>query len=211
MSNDTLIRICWPKEQCPLLKEDVVLVDSPGIDVSPDLDSWIEKFCLDADVFVLVANAESTLMQTEKNFFHRVSERLSKPNIFILNNRWDASANELETMAEVKQQHLERSIQFLVDELKVATKQEAENRVFFVSAKEALYDRVKNGKGTPTPTIELREGFQSRLFDFSNFERKFEVGRRLFCYVIKFTMEPFVNIYSNNNNYNNYNCNNNIA
>ena len=37
---------------------------SPGIDVSPDLDTWIDKFCLDADVFVLVANAESTLMQT---------------------------------------------------------------------------------------------------------------------------------------------------
>jgi len=37
---------------------------SPGIDVSPDMDQWIDKFCLDADVFVLVANAESTLMQT---------------------------------------------------------------------------------------------------------------------------------------------------
>jgi len=41
-----------------------VTVCSPGIDVSPDIDSWIDKFCLDADVFVLVANAESTLMQT---------------------------------------------------------------------------------------------------------------------------------------------------
>jgi len=49
---------------CSLLKDDVVLLDSPGIDVSPDLDGWIDKFCLDADVFVLVANAESTLMQT---------------------------------------------------------------------------------------------------------------------------------------------------
>ena len=37
---------------------------SPGIDVSPDLDLWIDKHCLDADVFVLVANAESTLMVT---------------------------------------------------------------------------------------------------------------------------------------------------
>jgi len=112
------------------------------------MDQWIDKFCLDADVFVLVANAESTLMQTvrlllqlicvcscevislmisisqlfcniivafvccifslyvhcfqqEKNFFHRVAARLSKPNIFILNNRWDASATEPETIAEV--------------------------------------------------------------------------------------------------------------
>jgi len=42
----------------------VLCMRSPGIDVSPDIDSWIDKFCLDADVFVLVANAESTLMQT---------------------------------------------------------------------------------------------------------------------------------------------------
>jgi hypothetical protein len=41
-----------------------VFVDSPGIDVSPNLDEWIDRHCLDADVFVLVANAESTLMLT---------------------------------------------------------------------------------------------------------------------------------------------------
>lgn len=37
----------------------------------------------------------------EKHFFHKVNERLSKPNIFILNNRWDASANEPEYMDDV--------------------------------------------------------------------------------------------------------------
>lgn len=30
-----------------------------------------------------------------------MSERLSRPNIFILNNRWDASASEPEYMEEV--------------------------------------------------------------------------------------------------------------
>ena len=45
----------------------------PGIDVEADLDEWIDKFCLDSDVFVLVANSESTLMLTEKKFFHKVS------------------------------------------------------------------------------------------------------------------------------------------
>lgn len=38
------------------------MVDSPGIGFTPDLDEWIDKFCLDADVFVLVANSESVLM-----------------------------------------------------------------------------------------------------------------------------------------------------
>ena len=32
--------------------------------MTEELDSWIDKFCLDADVFVLVGNAESTLMNT---------------------------------------------------------------------------------------------------------------------------------------------------
>lgn len=42
----------------------VFVLDSPGTDVTTELDSWIDKFCLDADVFVLVANSESTLMNT---------------------------------------------------------------------------------------------------------------------------------------------------
>lgn len=75
---------------------------SPGVDLSPEFDSWIDKHCMDADVFVLVCNAESTLTQAEKSFFHRVSSKLSRPNIFILNNRWDASAAEVENMQQVE-------------------------------------------------------------------------------------------------------------
>lgn len=41
------------------------------------------------------------LFVQEKSFFHKVNERLSSPNIFILNNRWDASASEPEYMEEV--------------------------------------------------------------------------------------------------------------
>lgn len=62
---------------------------------------YVFSYCLDADVFILVANAESTLMLAEKKFFHKVNDKLSKPNIFILNNRWDASASEPEIMEEV--------------------------------------------------------------------------------------------------------------
>lgn len=173
LNSNKCIRILWPKEKCRLLKEDVILVDSPGIDVSPDLDEWIDEHCLDADVFVLVANAESTLMQTEKNFFHKVSSKLSKPNIFVLQNRWDISAIE-EDIDEVRKQHMERNIQFLGKELNVVKPEDAETRVFFVSAREALVSRLHEDKGTPTPTGALQEGFQVRLFEFANFERTFE-------------------------------------
>ncbi|XP_030847518.1 mitofusin-2 [Strongylocentrotus purpuratus] len=169
----SILHIFWPKTQCHLLMNDVVLLDSPGIDVEQDLDEWINTHCVDADVFVLVLNAESTLMRTEKSFFHKVSEKLSKPNIFILNNRWDASANEPEFMEAVKRQHLERDVKFLVEELKVMTEAQAKDRVFFVSAKEALNSRIPKTLSTPdaNPVVE---GYQARLFEFENFERKFE-------------------------------------
>ncbi|MBV98092.1 Mitofusin-2, partial [Eschrichtius robustus] len=170
----SLVSVMWPNSKCPLLKDDLVLMDSPGIDVTTELDSWIDKFCLDADVFVLVANSESTLMQTEKQFFHKVSERLSRPNIFILNNRWDASASEPEYMEEVRRQHMERCTSFLVDELAVVDRGQAGDRIFFVSAKEVLNARIQKAQGMPEGGGALAEGFQVRMLEFQNFERRFE-------------------------------------
>ncbi|XP_071777946.2 mitofusin-1b [Centroberyx gerrardi] len=169
-----LVRVFWPKTKCALLRDDLVLVDSPGTDVTTQLDSWIDKFCLDADVFVLVANSESTLMNTEKHFFHKVNERLSKPNIFILNNRWDASANEPEYMDDVRKQHTDRCVNFLVEELKVVDRDQAPNRIFFVSAKEVLNSRMQRAQGMPETGGALAEGFQERLKEFQSFERRFE-------------------------------------
>ncbi|XP_061908403.1 mitofusin-2 isoform X2 [Entelurus aequoreus] len=170
----SLVCVMWPKAKCALLRDDLVLLDSPGIDVTTELDSWIDKFCLDADVFVLVANSESTLMQTEKSFFHKVNERLSSPNIFILNNRWDASASEPEYMDEVRRQHMDRCTNFLVHELGVVDQAQASDRIFFVSAKEVLQARVQRAQGMPETGGALAEGFQARMFEFQNFERRFE-------------------------------------
>ncbi|OBS80486.1 hypothetical protein A6R68_21316 [Neotoma lepida] len=137
-----LVHVFWPKAKCT--------------DVTTELDIWIDKFCLDADVFVLVANSESTLMNTEKHFFHKVNERLSKPNIFILNNRWDASASEPEYMEDVRRQHMERCLHFLVEELKVVSPLEARNRIFFVSAKEVLNSRKHKAQGMPEGAVKTK-------------------------------------------------------
>uniref|UniRef100_UPI0035901D33 mitofusin-2-like isoform X1 n=4 Tax=Myxine glutinosa TaxID=7769 RepID=UPI0035901D33 len=174
LGTGSLVSVFWPKSRCALLRDDLVLVDSPGVDVTTELDSWIDRFCLDADVFVLVANSESTLMVTEKHFFHKVSERLSRPNIFILNNRWDASALEPEYMEEVHRQHMERCASFLVDELKVVARDQVLDRIFFISAKEVLSSRIQRAQGLPEAGGALAEGFQARLFEFQNFERRFE-------------------------------------
>ncbi|KAL3055771.1 hypothetical protein OYC64_018458 [Pagothenia borchgrevinki] len=174
LDSGSLVKVMWPKSRCALLRDDLVLMDSPGTDVTLELDSWIDKFCLDADVFVLVGNAESTLMNTEKLFFHKVSERISKPNIFILHNRWDASVSEPEFIQEVRKQHLDRGVSFLSGELKVVGEEEAPGRIFFISAKEVLTSRMQRAQGMPETGGALAEGFHDRLREFQMFERTFE-------------------------------------
>ncbi|XP_026004970.1 mitofusin-1 isoform X1 [Astatotilapia calliptera] len=174
LDSGTLVKVFWPKSRCALLRDDLVLMDSPGTDVTLELDSWIDKFCVDADVFVLVGNAESTLMNTEKLFFHKVSEKISKPNIFILHNRWDASVTEPDYIEEVRNQHLDRCVGFLADELKVVGLDDAAGRIFFVSAKEVLSARMQRAQGMPETGGALAEGFHERLREFQRFERTFE-------------------------------------
>uniref|UniRef100_H2LSE1 Dynamin-type G domain-containing protein n=1 Tax=Oryzias latipes TaxID=8090 RepID=H2LSE1_ORYLA len=180
LDSSCLVKVFWPKSRCALLRNDLVLMDSPGTDVTLELDSWIDKFCLDADVFVLVGNAESTLMNTEKLFFHKVSERISKPNIFILHNRWDASVTEPDYIQEVRKQHLDRCVGFLAEELGVVGPNEAPGRIFFISAKEVLSSRMQRAQGMPETGGALAEGFHERLTEFQRFERTFEVRKHTF-------------------------------
>jgi len=171
LDSSSKVKIHWPVERCRLLGEEVVIIDSPGIDVEADLDNWIDKFCLDSDVFVLVANAESTIMLTEKKFFHKVNERLSNPNLFIVHNRWDASAGE-EEQAEVRKQHTDRATAFLVSELGLCTEEEARNRIFFLSAKEALQTRLQEARGLK-PSIATEDYF-TRYLEYQQFEKQLE-------------------------------------
>jgi len=61
LEESQLVHIYWPKDKCLLLRDNVVIVDSPGIDMSTEVNKWINRYCLDADVFVLVVNAVSIL------------------------------------------------------------------------------------------------------------------------------------------------------
>ncbi|CAF2037602.1 unnamed protein product [Rotaria magnacalcarata] len=173
VDSDSLVKILWPKEKCCLLRDDVVLVDSPGIDVSANLDQWIEKYCLDADVFILVVSAEATITIAEKTFLHNVAARVSNPNIFILMNRWDATDDEPEMVDLVKQQHLDRGLEFLCDELNLYQRKEAaEHRMFFISAREALSDR--NIDLSSSSKSGFTKAHKERLTDFNKFEHEFE-------------------------------------
>ena len=79
-----LVHIYWPKNKCLLLGDDVVFVDSPGIDMSHNLDECIDRYCLDADVFVFVANAESTLtLAVSELLFQSVSYTNIEQKLFM--------------------------------------------------------------------------------------------------------------------------------
>jgi len=147
---DSPALILWPEERCACVSSDVVLVDSPGLDADSDTDAWIEDTCYDADLFIWVIDGESTVNMAEKRFFARVAEKVSKPNLLALINRWDRTAEEEEYVIDAaRSQHVEKMCEFLVNELGVAAStEEAERRVFFVSTKEALtgYDAEDSGQ-----------------------------------------------------------------
>ncbi len=77
----------------------------------------------------------------------------------------------MEYVAEVREQHTERCKDFLVKELKVCTKEEAEERVFFVSAKEVLLNRSRqegeNSMSRDSPGSPFTAGKSMRRVDLS--------------------------------------------
>ncbi|XP_017102636.2 transmembrane GTPase fzo [Drosophila bipectinata] len=164
----TLLHVNMPRSRCSLLDYDVVLMDTPGVDVTAQLDDCLDRYCLDADVFILVLNAESTVSRVERQFFKEVASRLSRPNLFILNNRWDvASSQEPDMEEQVKDQHVERCLQLLVEDLGVYTDEElARKRIYHVSALEALQLRM-GMKTAPSPQT------QERYREFQRFETDF--------------------------------------
>ena len=166
LDTGSIVRVHWPKERCELLAYDVELVDSPGVDIDGYTDEWIDKHCLDADVFVLVANSESTLMQAEKRFFATVAQRLSSPNVFILNNRWDSPAATREA-DKVRQQHVTKCSEFLVKELQSVDAFTARERVYFVSGKEAVEKRTSVKQEGAGDSLAAE-----RYFEFERFESK---------------------------------------
>ena len=54
-----LIDLHFPRERCKLLKnDDVIFLDSPGVDVEVNFDEWIDEYCADADLFIFVLNSD---------------------------------------------------------------------------------------------------------------------------------------------------------
>ncbi|XP_034488031.1 transmembrane GTPase fzo [Drosophila innubila] len=179
LSAHRLLHVRWPSSSCNLLGHDVVLLDTPGVDVTAQLDECIDRHCLNADVFVLVLNAESTMSRVERQFFEAVAQQLSRPNLFILNNRWDVAATLEPHMEQlVRAQHTQRCLQLLIEELGIYSSVElARRRIFHVSALEALrlrqqQQQQQHAKRGEEESFRIPGGRQ-RYEEFLRFEREF--------------------------------------
>uniref|UniRef100_A0AAF5DI05 Dynamin-type G domain-containing protein n=1 Tax=Strongyloides stercoralis TaxID=6248 RepID=A0AAF5DI05_STRER len=128
LGSSSLVRVHYPKKSADMLENDVVILDSPGVDFSEELDSWIDDHCLDADVFVFVCNGESAMTRAEKGFFLKV-----------------------------------------IKELEVCTEKSALNRIFFISAKEMLEQRLH-----PEKAVGLDTKKEYRANAFKHFEKSFK-------------------------------------
>ena len=86
------LKILWPLNRSQILRScNAVLVDCPGLDITEvdfqPVAPLVAERHLDADLFTWVMNGESTLSNTEKDFFRRITQRLAKPNIIVAINR----------------------------------------------------------------------------------------------------------------------------
>ena len=78
----------------------------------------------------------------EKNFFHKVKQKITIPNIFFVINRWDLCQNDAHTdLNLLKQQHLSRCTEFMIKELGFSEFDE-KKYVFFISADKVLNFRI---------------------------------------------------------------------
>ncbi len=173
---NTSVVLLWPRGLSPIFQEsDVVLVDSPGIDVDADCDGWIDQFCRDADLFVWVVNGESTVNVREKEFFRRVADAISRPNVLVLVNRWDCTSEEEEYFIHAAHsQHVDRTCDLLVSRLGVAAStEEARRRMFFVSAREVIEERRRSQENLLDLSTDSACSVQVRLLE----ERKEEWDR----------------------------------
>ena len=92
--------------------------------------------------------------------FEEVSQKVSKPsNSFVLFNHWDTAEHEDASMVkETKMKHYAKVKEILVERLKVMDEATAENRTFFVSAREAFENCLPQQKRHSLPPGKYCQG-----------------------------------------------------
>lgn len=126
----SLCRLSWPLEIC---RNDVEIIDSPGLNEATARDETTYRFVPQADMILHVLNANQLYGQYDKEFVASLEKRGRPPLIFLV-NRFDQLNSE-------KEQNRVRS--YAAKILTQATPYE-EDGIFFVSAFKALSGKTDN-------------------------------------------------------------------
>ncbi|RDD38078.1 Transmembrane GTPase Marf, partial [Trichoplax sp. H2] len=155
-----VINVFLPKNKHEILKEEIEIMDTPGGSTDNNIDSSIKDLYADTDVCVYLLNVNDTIEKDDQEFIKKMLMQHHQAEMFILVNYCDELDDCSEDEAnEVKNQNLINS-QIALNGLN--------DRVFFVSSKEALAAKV-NG----LTSEELRdENEKERLRAFETFERE---------------------------------------
>ncbi len=176
LSRNSVIELFWPSAHCRVLQHDVVIVDSPGLDVDRDYDAWIDAHCADADLFVLATSAMAAITRAERHFFERVCAHVARPNVFVEFTRWDTveeeCAEEEGTPLDRLRSHQIQSVVSLFAELGLGDAAHATRCLFFVSPREALLRNINSPSSPPSSTDSSSSiDSSSTSFSFSSNNR----------------------------------------
>ena len=157
------IKIGYP---CELLKNRVVLVDTPGVsDLNEQRSEVTYQFVPKANVVLFVLDANAPLKKTEKEFIDERLLPLGIRNIIFIINKYDAvdDEEEEEFLDNVKKR-LHRAFQMDAKEAQLR-----EISVYPLSAKQALQgiEKGNNKLLKASGFEEIRDKLQSMLFDGS--------------------------------------------
>ena len=158
--------------------ENVVFVDSPGIDdIVESREEKSFKYVPNADAVVLVIDISQGMKKSEKEFFDDFILKTNKDKIFVVLNKLDMIMNEEE----------DNSID--IDKLKIEGV-EKENQ-FALSAKYALKGVLKNDK----ELIEKSQivPFKNHFSNYINTLEKYEVFKKIKQHLLK-DIERLVNV-----------------
>ncbi|XP_071806947.1 transmembrane GTPase Marf-like isoform X2 [Asterias amurensis] len=160
------ITVYWPKGKCELLKNELVIIDCPGMCTTSATDTQVTKYCKDADIHIFVVSSISSLNEQACNFFEDVAKCISKPNVLIVFTFCDIALQMKPIYQEkVRGQHQERATKLLKDKLGVVeTDEQVANRIFFFSPNEILEE----------DKVSLPKNWQERQTEFTRFEDTFK-------------------------------------
>lgn len=129
----SLCRLFWPLEIC---RNDVEIIDSPGLNEASARDETTYKYVPQADMILHVLNANQLYGKYDKNFVENLLAKGNSPLIFVV-NRFDQLNSEKDK---------ERVINYARRVLSNSTPY-AEEGIYFISAFKALQGKLNKEAG----------------------------------------------------------------